>query len=246
MCGRVYIRSSLRELLDNFAFAGAGDVEGLANRFPRYNGAPQQDYPIIIREIVQEPDVMGPVFASARWGFIPTWAKDAGTGRPPPINARAEGISTSGMFKHAYKSKRCLIPINGFFEWKDIYGTGKNKQPYAIAMKSGEPFALAGIWSSRGDPDTGLDLRTFAIVTCEPNEMMATIHDRMPVILAPEFYERWLSAESDPYELLKPFPAELMTMWPIGRDVGSPKNDRPDIIDPIEEATDDDPEPTLL
>lgn len=82
MCGRVYIRSSLRELLANFAFADPGDVEPLSNSFPRYNGAPQQNYPIIIREIVQEPDVMGPVFATARWGFIPAWAKDDGTIRP--------------------------------------------------------------------------------------------------------------------------------------------------------------------
>jgi putative SOS response-associated peptidase YedK len=237
MCGRVYVNTSLDELMRNFSFAGRGDAEGLANRFPRFNGAPTQDYPIIIREIVREPDVLGPVFATARWG----WAKDVGTGRPPPINARSEGIATSGMFKHAYRSKRCLVPINGFFEWKDIYGTGKNKQPYAIAMKSGAPFALAGIWSSRRAPETGLDLKTFAIVTCSPNDMMAAIHDRMPVILLPEDYERWLSPEPDPYDLMKPFPAELMTMWKIGRDVGNVKNDRPDLLDPAEEE-----EPDLL
>ncbi len=116
MCGRVYIRSSLRELFANFAFAAPGDAEGLANSFPRYNGAPQQDYAIIVREIVREPDVMGPVFATARWGFVPHWAK-------------AETIQTNGMFKAAYNSRRCLVPINGFFEWKDIFGTGKNKRP---------------------------------------------------------------------------------------------------------------------
>ncbi|MFS8111454.1 SOS response-associated peptidase [Rhizobium jaguaris] len=243
MCGRIYIRTSLRELLANFAFAGPGDVEPLSNSFPRYNGAPQQDYPIIIREIVREPDVMGPVFATARWGFISTWIKDAGR---PMINVRSEGISTNSMFKHSYKSKRCLVPINGFFEWKDIYGTGKNKKPYAIAMKSGEPFALAGIWASRRDPETGLERRTFAIITCKPNELMATIHDRMPVILHPEDYERWLSFEPDPHDLTKPFPSELMTMWPIGKDVGSSKNDRPDIIEPVVEPSTDDPEPPLL
>ncbi|MBB3455072.1 putative SOS response-associated peptidase YedK [Rhizobium sp. BK313] len=243
MCGRVYIRSSLRELLANFAFAAPGDAEGLANSFPRYNGAPQQDYPIIVREIVREPDVMGPVFATARWGFIPAWAKDAGR---PMINARSEGISTNGMFKAAYKSKRCLVPINGFFEWKDIYSTGKNKQPYAIAMKSGEPFALAGVWSGRRNLDTGLEEKMFAVITCAPNEMMAQIHDRMPVILHPEDYERWLSPEPDPYDLMRPFPSELMTMWPIGKNVGSPKNNTPDILDPIDQDQDPDPEPTLL
>jgi putative SOS response-associated peptidase YedK len=243
MCGRVYIRASLRELFANFAFAAPGDAEGLANSFPRYNGAAMQDYPIIVREIVREPDVMGPAFATARWGFIPAWARDAGRAM---INARSEGISGNKMFQHSYKSKRCLVPINGFFEWKDIYGTNKNKQPYAIAMKSGEPFALAGIWSGRRNPDTGLEEKTFAIITCAPNEMMRQIHDRMPVILHPEDYERWLSPEPDPYDLMRPFPGELMTMWPIGKNVGSPKNNTPDILDPIEEPTDDDPEPTLL
>ncbi len=242
MCGRIYIKASLRELLSNFSFARPGDIEPLSNSFPNYNGAPTQSYPIIIRDVVQEPDVMGPIFVSARWGFVPEWAKDEGTGRPAPINAKAEGIQANGLFRQAYKSKRCLVPINGFFEWKDIHGTGKNKQPYAIAMKDGSPFVLAGIWSIRRDRDTGLDRRTFAIITCAPNELMGTIHDRMPVILHPDDYERWLSPEPDPADLMKPFPAELMTMWKIGRDVGSVKNNRPDLILPVE----DESEPPLL
>lgn len=241
MCGRIYIRTTLDELLSNFAFAGKGaGIDGLGNRFPLWNGAPTLDYPIIIRDMVREPDTFGPMFVSARWGLMPSWAKPGG--RPPPINARREGIATNGMFRNAYKARRCLVPINGFFEWKDIHGTGKNKQPYAIAMKDGSPFVLAGIWETWKDPDTGIEIRNFAIVTCPPNEMMATIHDRMPVILHRKDYERWLSAEPDPDDLMKPFPADLMTMWPIGRDVGSPKNNRPDIIDPV----DPDPEPKLL
>ena len=118
------------------------------------------------------------------------------------------------------------MPIYGFFEWKDIYSTGKDKQPYAIAMQSGEPFALAAIWEMWHDPKTEERIRTFCVLTCEPNEMMATIHNRMPVILAPADYSRWLMDE-DPRDLLRPFPAELMTMWPINRKVGSPKNDTP-------------------
>lgn len=241
MCGRVYIKTSLEELLRAFSFAGAGDVAGLANGFPRYNGAPQQDYPVIIRDMVREPDVMGPVFVSARWGFISRLSKDKG-GRPP-VNARAETLASNGLFKAAYGSRRCLVPINGFFEWKDIYSTGKNKQPYAVAMKSGAPFALAGIWDSWRD-EYGVDHRTFAVITCDANEMMSAIHDRMPVILHREDYERWLSPEPDPRDLMVPFPSELMTMWPIGPAVGSPKNDRPDILDEID--PDQDPEPTLL
>ncbi len=241
MCGRVYIKTTLEGLMRAFAFARNERIGGLANQFPRYNGAPTQTYPIIIRDVIRDPDLFGPVFVSARWGLIPRWAKDAkASGRPPPINVRCETISTNGLFKAAYRSRRCLVPIDGFFEWKDIYGTGRNKQPYAIALKSGAPFALAGIWEYWRDPQTGEDIRSFAIITCEPNEMMATLHDRMPVLLHPEDYERWISSAEDPRDLMKPFPAELMSMWKIGRNVGSPKNDSPDIIEEI------DPEPDLL
>jgi putative SOS response-associated peptidase YedK len=241
MCGRVYIKSTLEGLMRAFSFARSEGVQGLANQFPRYNGAPTQTYPIIIRDVIREPDLFGPVFVSARWGLIPRWARDAkGGGRPPPINVRCETISTNGLFKAAYRSRRCLVPIDGFFEWKDIYGNGKNKQPYAIALKSGAPFALAGIWEYWRDPQTGEDIRSFAIITCEPNEMMAVIHDRMPVLLQSEDYQRWISSAEDPHDLLKPFPAGQMAMWKIGRNVGTPKNDSPDIIKEI------DPEETEL
>ena len=208
MCGRVYIKTTLKGLMRAFSFARSEGVGGLANQFPRYNGAPTQIYPVIIHDVIRDPDLLGPVFVSARWGLLPRWAKDAkGGGRPPPINVRCETVSTNGLFK---------------------------------ALKSGAPFALAGIWEYWRDPQTGEDIRSFAIITCEPNEMMATIHDRMPVLLQPEDYERWISSAEDPSDLMKPFPADLMTMWKIGRSVGSPKNDSPDIIEEI------DPEPDLL
>ncbi|KWV56677.1 hypothetical protein AS026_33055 [Rhizobium altiplani] len=240
MCGRIYIKATLEEMLQNFAFADRGDVRSLSNQFPRYNGAPSLDYPIIIRDMVREPDIMGRVFISARWGLQPFWMKPGG--RPPPINARREGIATNGLFKSAYRLCRCLVPIKGYFEWKDISGTGKNKQPYAIAMADDRPFALAGIWDTWRDPTTGVEIRNFAAITCPPNEMMAAIHDRMPVILHRGDYDRWLSPEPDPDDLMRPFPAELMKMWPVDRKVGSPRNDTADIIDEI----DPDPEPTVI
>lgn len=234
MCGRVYLKTNLEGLLRAFAFAKRDGAEGLANQMPRFNGAPSQYYPVIIRDVIRDDGVMGPVFITARWGLIPGWIKERKPGQPAPINAKAETISTNGMFRGAYKSRRCLVPIDGFFEWKDIHGTGKNKQPYAIAMKSGEPFVLAGIWETWRDPATDEDIRTFCVVTCEPNEMMATIHDRMPVILHPEDYDRWISPEPEAADLMKPFPAELMTMWKIGSKVGSPRNDSADILDPVD------------
>jgi putative SOS response-associated peptidase YedK len=137
------------------------------------------------------------------------------------------------MFKHAYRERRCLIPVNGFFEWKAIKGS-KSKQPYAIALTSGEPFCLAGIYSERKNPEDGTTLRTFCIITCEPNQLMATIHDRMPVILHRKDYERWLGDEENPADLMRPFPADHMTMWPIDRKVGKVSNNTPDIVDPLD------------
>lgn len=137
------------------------------------------------------------MFVAARWGFV---TKTGGL----IVNARSETVATNGLFKHAYQQRRALMPIDGFFEWKDIFGTGKDKQPYAIALKSGEPFALAAICDDWRDPKTGELVKTFTVLTCEPNEMMATIHNRMPVVLHRGDYERWLM-DPDPADLMKPF-----------------------------------------
>ncbi len=113
-----------------------GACRGLANQFPRYDGAPSLYYPIIIRDVVPDPDVFGPTFVSARWGLIPGWIKEQRPGKPPSVNARCGGIATNGMFKKAYACRRCLIPIDGFFEWKDIFGTGKQAALCAAASSS--------------------------------------------------------------------------------------------------------------
>lgn len=235
MCGRVNIKTNLDEMLRAFAFAQQSDeVDRAANQFPRYNGAPGLDYPVIIRDVIRDATqpVFGPVFKMARWGFIPHFATARNEGFKH-INARGETVATNGIFKHAYRARRALMPITGYFEWHDILGTGKNKQPYAIAMADDAPFCLAAIWQEWRDPVTREDLTSFCIVTCEPNAMMAKIHNRMPVILRREDYDRWLSGESDPGDLLTPYPAHLMKMWKIDRKVGSAKNDTPDILDEV-------------
>lgn len=122
-------------------------------------------------------------FVSARLGLVPGWARDGG-GRAPAVNARCETIATNGMFRKAYASRRCLVPVDGYFEWQKLDATGKKKQPYRHRMKLGDSFAMAGIWEEYADKETGEVIRTLAIATCEPNALMATIHDRMPVILA--------------------------------------------------------------
>ncbi len=238
MCGRVFVKSDLVTLMQAFAFAGREGALGMANQFPRYNGAPSLDYPIIIMDVDRNSN-MGANFAPAQWGLKPAWWK---AGMPTPVNAKCEEVADKPMFRNAYQSSRCLVPIDGYFEWKKLEPSGKKKQAYAIAMKSGQPFALAGLWERWRDPKTDLQVRTFTILTCAANEMMSTIHDRMPVILHEKDYQRWLSDVPPPHDLMTQFPSDLMTMWPIGPNVGNPRNDQPDIIEEI----DPDPEPSFL
>lgn len=125
------------------------------------------------------------------------------------------------------------MPITGYFEWQDILGTGKNKQPYAIAMSDDTAFCLAAIWQVWRDPANGEDVPSFCIITCEPNAMMSKIHNRMPVILRREDYNRWLGTEPEPTDLLKPYPSEMMKMWKVDKKVGNSKNDAADVHDEI-------------
>jgi putative SOS response-associated peptidase YedK len=148
-----------------------------------------------------------------RWGLIPHWCTDP-TGGRKPINAKCETAHKLPMFKDAYRRRRCILPVDGFFEWKAIKGQ-KAKQPYAIAMKNGKPFGIGGIWENWQEPSSGEWIRTFVIITTDANELVAQIHDRMPLILLSSDYVRWLSEEADPRDLLQPFPAEPMRMWPI-------------------------------
>lgn len=235
MCGRVNIKTNLDEMLRAFSFTQRSEeVDRAANQFPRYNGAPGLDYPIIIRDVVRDAaePIFGAVFKMARWGLIPHFAKARNEGFKH-INARGETVATNGIFRNAYRTRRALMPVTGYFEWQDIFGTGKNKQPYAIAMADGSPFCLAAIWQNWRDQATGEEVTSFCIITCEPNEMMSRIHNRMPVILHREDYDRWLSDEPDPGDLLKPFPSELMNMWKVDRKVGNSRNDSADILEEV-------------
>jgi putative SOS response-associated peptidase YedK len=131
-----------------------------------------------------------------RWGLIPYWCSDPKGGRKP-INAKCESVRDLPTFREAYAKRRCIVPVDGFFEWKAIKGQ-KAKQPYAVAMKDGAPFGLAGIWENWKEPASGEWIRTFAIITTDANELVAEIHDRMPVILSRYDYARWLGEEPDP------------------------------------------------
>src|ERR1700736_4426438 len=177
MCGRV-IQSSgpLR-----YAFVDGMNVRDsrVSNYPPRWNAAPSQELLVIRRN----RDTGQVSLDALRWGLIPYWCKDPSGGRKP-INAKAETLRTLPSFREAYRKRRCIVPVDGFFEWKAIRGQ-KAKQPFAIAMKDGSPFGIAGLWENWKDPKTGEWIRTFVIITTDANTLVADIHDRMPVILAP-------------------------------------------------------------
>ena len=167
------------------------------------------------------------------WGLLARWAKDPEQG-PRPINARRETAAASKLFGPLLRKRRCLVPCDGFYEWKQ---TPSGKQPYLIRMKNNEPFFFAGLYEiwHEGEPD---ELATFTIITTEANELVATIHERMPVIVRPSAYPRWLDpAITDPAalaDILKPYPAAEMTAYRVSRAVNSPRNNKPELIEPAE------------
>ena len=225
MCGRV-IQSSGPV---RYAIVDGMNVRDsrVHNYPPRWNAAPSQDL-LVIRRNPQTGEVsLDPL----RWGLIPYWCQDPKGGRRP-INAKCETVRDLPTFRDAYRRRRCIVPVDGFFEWKAIKGQ-KAKQPYAIAMKDGSPFGLGGLWENWKEPASGEWIRTFAVMTTDANELVAEIHDRMPLILAPGDYVRWLRNEPDPRDLMRPFPAESLRMWPISTRVNKPENDDPSIVEPI-------------
>jgi putative SOS response-associated peptidase YedK len=230
MCGRVIQSSEPLRL----AIVDGLDVSNgrMQNVGPRYNAAPSQEL-LVIR---QNPKTGERSLDLLKWGLIPNWCQDPKGGRKP-INAKAEGVSMRPTFRDAYAYRRCIVPVDGFFEWRAIKGVGA-KQPYAIAMKDGSPFALAGLWENWRNPNTGEWERTFAIITVLSNELVSQIHDRMPAILRRSDYDRWLSREPDPRDLLITYPSEAMTMWAISTRVNKPENDDPSLLDRVEEPAD--------
>jgi len=214
--------------------AGWFDVglEGIPFFASSYNIAPQSVQPVVRLN----PGSGRREFALQRWGLVPFWAKDAKLSYST-FNARAEEAARKPAFREALKKRRCLVPADAFYEWQQV--DAQTKQPFAIALKSGEPCAFAGLWES-WQPNEGPPLETFTILTTSPNEMMKPIHNRMPVILEPGDYARWLAPgdpASPPVDLLRPFPAEKMRAWPVSRRVGNVRNNDPELLDRIQPSS---------
>jgi putative SOS response-associated peptidase YedK len=223
VCGRYYRRSDKQRIAEDMhaGICVPFEIE------PSYNIAPTTFQPVVRLDRDTGKRELVPM----RWGMVPFWARDANVSYST-INAQAETLSMSETYCDAFKHRRCLVPADGYFEWKKL--DVKNRQPFAIALKDGSMLAFAGIWDRWRDEATDQVLETYSIITTEPNELMATIHSRMPAILAPRDYERWLAPADHlarlPVDLLRPFDSDAMTAWRVGKDVGNVKNDSPDLI----------------
>lgn len=216
MCGRFALKAPKSELVTRFHLDECDEV------VPHYNIPPGTDIPVIR----QSPEGRR-VLNLLHWGLVPHWSKDLSIGAKLN-NARAESVAEKPSFRDAFKRRRCLVPASGFYEWK---AEGKIKQPYYISLKSGEPMAMGGIWEPWKAPD-GSILRTVCIITTTPNEVMAPIHDRMPVIIEPDNWQAWLAAPVGAVmPMLSPIPAAPMQAWPVSLRVSKTRDDDEGLID---------------
>ena len=221
MCGRYSLHANPEVIALAFKLGLMPEIKA------RYNIAPSTQI-LIVRDDKEK----GRVADLYRWGLIPGWAKDPAIGNKL-ANARAETVAEKPSFRNAFRRWRCLIPASGFYEWKGVKG---RKQPYYIYPKGRELFGIAGITELWQGPDG--PVHTCAIITTEPNDLMKSIHDRMPVILKPEDYSTWLNpdnqATAELKQLLKPYPAAAMAAHPVSPRVNTAKYDDPALIEPLE------------
>ena len=242
MCGRMTQQRPTSELAEIFDAEDRIDAPG-----GRFNLAPTDEAAVV----VQREDARAIV--PYRWGLIPHWSDSPKTGNRM-FNARSETLDRNPAFRYAFSKRRCLIPADAYYEWKRV---GKLRQPYAFARPDGRPIALAGLWAGWKDEDTGEVIRSFTIITTSANEMMAPIHDRMPVMLPEDAWERWLDpgrlegeALAELKGLLVPSEEDWLELFPVSRRVNDVRNDGPDLVERIPdeavvlggEATTDPPE----
>jgi len=224
MCGRFAQQRPASELAEIFAAEPlVDDAEA------RYNLAPTD--PALV--VVERPDRRG--LTAYRWGLVPHWEKTP-AGGARRINARAETVAATPAFRDSFARKRCIVPADAFYEWDR---SGSVRQPYAVRRSDGQPLALAGLWASWRASDESEPLRTFTIVTTRANEAIAHVHDRMPVVLRPDAWDRWLDPLlADPSELLGllvPADPEGLDVYAVDRLVNSVRNDGPALLEPLQE-----------
>ena len=219
MCGRFQLSVKGKQISERF------NVEVFDEMYkPSYNSAPSQNLPVITNSDPRQLSLF-------KWGLIPFWAKDPRIGNKL-INTRAETISEKPAFKNALIKRRCLVPANGFFEWRK-----NDKTPFRIFLKNDELFAMAGIWETWKDAE-GRPIHSFSIITTAPNELMEKLHDRMPVILQRENEAVWLHGEKKEnlQSLLVPFDAKKMGAYPISAKINSPTNNSEEFVREVDTA----------
>lgn len=223
MCGRYTLTTPLDELVSVF------DVPEVGFRHePRYNIAPTQTAPVLARDGEGRKMKMG----TLRWGLVPFWADDPGIGNKL-INARSETASKKPAFRSAFRSRRCLVLADGFYEWRK---EGDDKVPYWIHRPDRAPFTMAGLWE-RWEPGEGEPLYTFTILTRDATPALKDLHARMPALLAPDRRAAWLDPDADPGELnglLASPPGEELAFHPVSRQVNSPADDTPACVEPVD------------
>jgi len=221
MCGRYTQTTDLETLQGRFGFVASG-----VTLEPRYNIAPTQEAPVVVREDTR-------ILKMMKWGLVPYWAKDESIGYKM-INARAETLTQKPSFKKPFKERRCLVLADGFYEWRKTEKKGF-KVPMRFVLKGREPFSFAGLWDVWQKPD-GEKLLSFTIITTEANDLMRPIHDRMPVILPKEDEDLWLDPDLKDVNklvpLLTPYPSDTMDFYEVSTLVNSPENDIPECIEP--------------
>lgn len=226
MCGR-FVSTSPPDQIARYFSAEAPE----ATLEPSYNVAPTNDVYAVLE------DGRARRVEPLHWGLVPWWAKDPSVGNRM-INARAETLATKNAYKRAFARRRCIIPVDGFYEWSPVPGQ-KRKQPYFIHRPDGEPLALAGLWEVWRDPkEPGEELRSCTIITGEPNEKVRRLHDRMPVILPPTAWDPWLDPDRHDLDLLGkllvPAPASLLELRPVSTDVNNVRVKDAHLIDPVD------------
>ena len=222
MCGRFTLGATAATLAAQF------DLANVPTWTPRYNIAPTQEVLVVLQSSPQANREA----RLHRWGLIPPWAKDPSIGNRM-INARAETVATKPAFRRAFKERRCLLLADGLYEWQR---QERRKQPFYIRLRDGRPFAFAGLWE-HWEGSEGMAIQSCTILTTTSNEVVGRIHDRMPVILSPTDYDRWLDPSiQEPavlQTLLRPYPADEMTTYPVSTLVNSPANDNPGCTEPL-------------
>ncbi|MEW6348280.1 MAG: SOS response-associated peptidase [Thermodesulfobacteriota bacterium] len=224
MCGRFFVTAPGSIIAERFQLAVEPELP------PRFNIAPSQ----AVLAVRTHRDSGGREPAMLKWGLIPRWAKEISHGYKT-INARAETVEKTPAFRDAFRRRRCLVVATGFYEWQK---RETSKQPYAITMADGSPFAFAGLWELRQAPGEDI-METCAIITTEANGLVARIHDRMPVILPEGAYDLWLDPSESRIEVLKPllrpYPQEAMAAYAVSKVVNNPANETPECLAPAPE-----------